>query len=138
MRAVQVAQEEMATMEGEERARQEKHVQELLAAANEQQGCLDPDHAFSASPRYEYEDPQRVPCSENDAHTRLDRLAQSALLEEEGLMGPTCFGPRIHGELFPIGFTLPRDTPKYNGTAKPEDWLIDYTTAVGIARGTSA
>ncbi|KAI5014694.1 hypothetical protein ZWY2020_056084 [Hordeum vulgare] len=38
-------------------------------------------------------------------------------------------------EPFPRGFTLPRDTPKYNGTAKPEDWLIDYTTAVGIARG---
>ena len=32
-------------------------------------------------------------------------------------------------------FTLPRDTPKYNGTAKPEDWLVDYTTAVGIAGG---
>ena len=30
---------------------------------------------------------------------------------------------------------MPKDTPKYNGTAKPEDWLIDYTTAVGIARG---
>ncbi|MQI27702.1 hypothetical protein EI009_25720, partial [Escherichia coli] len=41
----------------------------------------------------------------------------------------------MRGEPFPRGFTLPRDTPKYNGTAKPEDWLIDYTTAVGIARG---
>ena len=27
---------------------------------------------------------------------------------------------------------LPRDTPKYNGTVKPEDWLADYTTAIGI------
>ena len=27
---------------------------------------------------------------------------------------------------------LPRDTPKYNGTVKPEDWLTDYTTAIGI------
>ena len=27
---------------------------------------------------------------------------------------------------------LPRDTPKYNGTAKPEDWLTDYTTTIGI------
>ena len=33
------------------------------------------------------------------------------------------------------GFTLPRDTPKYNGTAKPEDWLADYVTAVNIAGG---
>jgi hypothetical protein len=23
--------------------------------------------------------------------------------------------------------------PKYNGTTKPEDWLVDYTTAIGIA-----
>ncbi|KAI4984012.1 hypothetical protein ZWY2020_040865 [Hordeum vulgare] len=41
----------------------------------------------------------------------------------------------MRGEPFLRGFTLPRDMPKYNGTAKPEDWLIDYTTAVGIARG---
>ena len=25
--------------------------------------------------------------------------------------------------------------PKYNGTAKPEDWLADYVTAVNIAGG---
>ena len=30
---------------------------------------------------------------------------------------------------------MPRDTPKYNGTTKPEDWLVDYATAVGIAGG---
>ncbi|KAE8819897.1 Endoglucanase 3 [Hordeum vulgare] len=47
----------------------------------------------------------RVPHSDNDARTRLNLLAQSTLLEEDG----------------PI--------------AKPEDWLIDYTAAVGIARG---
>ena len=28
---------------------------------------------------------------------------------------------------------LPRDTPKYNGIVKPEDWLTDYTMAIGIA-----
>jgi hypothetical protein len=33
------------------------------------------------------------------------------------------------------GFQLPRDTPKYDDTAKPEDWLLDYTTAVGIVKG---
>ena len=27
---------------------------------------------------------------------------------------------------------LPRDTPKYNGTVKPKDWLTDYTTGIGI------
>ncbi|KAK1685051.1 hypothetical protein QYE76_045899 [Lolium multiflorum] len=30
---------------------------------------------------------------------------------------------------------LPRDTPKYDGNAKPEDWLLDYSTAAGIAKG---
>ena len=39
------------------------------------------------------------------------------------------------GEPFTKGFTLPRGTPKYNGTVKPEDWLTDYTTAIGIAGG---
>ena len=28
-----------------------------------------------------------------------------------------------------------RDTPKYNGSVKAEDWLVDYVTAVGIAGG---
>ena len=46
-----------------------------------------------------------------------------------------CFGPRIRSERFPKGFTLPRDTPKYNGSAKPEDWLADYVTAINIAGG---
>ena len=39
------------------------------------------------------------------------------------------------GGAFPQGFTLARDTPKYNGSTKPEDWLVDYSTAVGIAGG---
>ena len=53
-------------------------------------------------------------------------------MEESGAIGPACFSPRIREEPFPKGFVLPRDTPKYNGTVKPEDWLIDYTTAIGI------
>ncbi|KAI4987386.1 hypothetical protein ZWY2020_020186 [Hordeum vulgare] len=77
----------------------------------------------------------RVPHSDNDVRRRLNLLAQWALVEEDGPIGPACFGPRNRGEPFPRGFTLPRDTPKYNGTANREDWLIDYTTAVGIARG---
>ncbi|KAE8816942.1 Endoglucanase 3 [Hordeum vulgare] len=72
---------------------------------------------------------------DQDARMHLNAMAESALLEEYDPIGPACFGPRIRGEPFPRGFTFPRDTPKYNGTAKPEDWLIDYTTAVGIAGG---
>ncbi|KAK1677429.1 hypothetical protein QYE76_038277 [Lolium multiflorum] len=70
-----------------------------------------------------------------DARNRLDRLVESRIAEEEGPAGPKCFGPRILNEPVMDGFLLPRDTPKYDGTAKPEDWLLDYSTAVGIARG---
>ncbi|KAK1609247.1 hypothetical protein QYE76_032920 [Lolium multiflorum] len=70
-----------------------------------------------------------------DARERLDRLVESRIAEEEGPAGPKCFGPRILNEPMVDGFQLPRDTPKYDGTAKPEDWLLDYSTAVGIAKG---
>ncbi|KAE8812462.1 DNA mismatch repair protein Mlh1 [Hordeum vulgare] len=73
-----------------------------------------------------------MPRSENDARIRIDQLDQFALLEEEGPIDLACFGPQIREEPFPTNFTLLRDTPKYNGIAKPEDWLIDYTIAVGI------
>jgi hypothetical protein len=56
-------------------------------------------------------------------------------MENEDAVGPACFGPRIRDEPFPKGFSLPSDTPKYNGAVKPEDWLTDYATAVGIAGG---
>jgi len=73
--------------------------------------------------------------AKNDARHRIEQLQQDLLQEEEGPAGPACFGPRIRQEQFPKGFTLPRDTPKYNGTVKPEDWLTDYMVAVGIAGG---
>ena len=60
---------------------------------------------------------------------------RSLALEEEDDVGPPCFSPRFRYEPFPKGFSLPRDTPKYNGSVKPEDWLIDYSTAVNIANG---
>ena len=69
---------------------------------------------------------------ENNARHRIDRLARSLVLEEEDAIGLPCFGPRIRDEPFPKGFLLPRDTPKYNGSMKPEDWLVDYSTAVNI------
>ena len=70
---------------------------------------------------------------ENDARHRIDHLNHSLALEEEDALGPPCFGPRIRDEPFPKGFTLPRDTPKYTGSVKPEDWLVDYSMAVSIA-----
>src|SRR3954464_1685493 len=72
---------------------------------------------------------------ENDARHRIEQLQQDNQAEDDVPPGPTCFGPRIRQEQFPKGFTLPRDTPKYNGSLKPEDWLVDYMTAVRIAGG---
>src|SRR3954471_14770334 len=65
----------------------------------------------------------------------IELLEKEAQEDEEGEACPSCFGHRIRTEKFPKGFTLPRDTPKYNGTVKPEDWLTDYMTAVGITAG---
>ena len=78
---------------------------------------------------------RREGVGENDAGHRIDRLNRSLALEEEDELGPPCFGPRIRDEPFPKGFTLPRDTLKYTGSVKPEDWLVDYSTAVNIANG---
>ena len=75
------------------------------------------------------------PETSEDARNRIDVLKLSSIIEEEDIAAHRCFGPRIRTERFSKGFTLPRDTPKYNGTAKPEDWLADYVTAVNIAGG---
>ncbi|KAE8788196.1 hypothetical protein D1007_37799 [Hordeum vulgare] len=45
LRAAQAAMAEMPSLEGEERVLQEKWVNNLLDAANEQQSLLDPGHA---------------------------------------------------------------------------------------------
>ena len=58
---------------------------------------------------------------DTDTRHRIERLAESLRLEEESTAGPACFGPLIRVEPFPKGFTLARDTPKYNGSTKPED-----------------
>lgn len=50
LRAAQAAMAEMLSLEGEERAFQEKRVKDLLDAANEQQTRLDPSQAQSESP----------------------------------------------------------------------------------------
>jgi hypothetical protein len=62
-------------------------------------------------------------------------LADSKFDEEESLVGPVYFSPRIRNEPFSAKFALPRDMPKYTGAVKPEDWLSDYVTAVDIAGG---
>ena len=66
----------------------------------------------------------------NDARYRIDTLEESRRVEEEDNGGHPCFGPRIAIEVFPKGFALPRDTPKYDGTSKPEDWLSDFGSSV--------
>src|SRR3954462_4170809 len=72
---------------------------------------------------------------QNDARHRIELLEKDAQEDEEGAAGPACFGHHIRTEQFPKGFTLPRDTPKYNCSVKPEDLLTDYMTTVRIAGG---
>ena len=72
---------------------------------------------------------------QNDARHRIELLEKEAQEDDEEEAGPSCFGHRIRTEKFPKGFTLRRDTLKYNGAVKPEDWLSDYLTAVRIAGG---
>jgi hypothetical protein len=78
---------------------------------------------------------ERVDPPKDDAHHRLNQLADSKLDDEESSAGPVCFGPRIRNEPFPPKFALPRDMPKYTGAVRPEDWLSDYGIAVDIAGG---
>ncbi|KAI4989941.1 hypothetical protein ZWY2020_038304 [Hordeum vulgare] len=176
MREAQAAMEEMASLEGEERAFEEKRVKDLLDAANQQHAWIDPDQAQSESPgpnsgacrnpsgqhhaegssshrpsgwRGEGSQDRRsqrqsehtsglrrgddegdsefgdlplrrtrasgsrgasplttgagTPATqdERDARRCIIALAHSALLEEDGPVGPACFGPRIRGEPFP-------------------------------------
>ena len=68
---------------------------------------------------------RREGIGENDARHQIDHLNRSLALEEEDELGPPCFIPRIRDEPFPKGFTLPRGTPKYTSSVKPEDWLVD-------------
>ncbi|KAK1668543.1 hypothetical protein QYE76_056702 [Lolium multiflorum] len=118
------------------------------AAGNDREGARDSAESASPAPsRHRRPAPEasgaRQPARSRlgprieptDARERLDRLVESRMREEEAPAGPKCFGPRIINEPMIDGFQLPRDTPKYDGTAKPEDWLLDYSTAVGIAKG---
>src|SRR3954463_16766849 len=70
---------------------------------------------------------------QNDAKHRIELLEKDAQEEEEGAAGAACFCHPLRIEKVPKGFQLPRHTPKYNGSVKPEDWLTDYMTAVRIA-----
>jgi hypothetical protein len=76
---------------------------------------------------------ERVDPPKDDAHHRLNQLADSKFDEEESSVGPVYFGPRIRNEPFSAKFALLCDIPKYTGAVKPEDWLSDYITAVDIA-----
>jgi hypothetical protein len=78
---------------------------------------------------------ERIDLPKDDAHHRLNQLADSKFNEEESSAGPVYFGPRIRSEPILAKFMLPRDMPKYTGAVKPEDWLSDYVTTVDIAGG---
>ncbi|KAK1685229.1 hypothetical protein QYE76_046077 [Lolium multiflorum] len=110
--------------------RNEEHDSELAAPRRQHRPA--PERTGTRQPARSRLGPRIEPV---DARDRLDRLVESRIAEEEAPACPKCFGPRIANEPMLDGFQLPRDTPKYDGTAKPEDWLQDYSTAVGISRG---
>ena len=73
----------------------------------------------------------------DDARLKLDRIYRSELIEIQGPPGPACIGPRIMNEPPVPNFQLARGTRTYDGSTRPEDWLIDYAIAVKIATGNS-
>jgi hypothetical protein len=58
--------------------------------------------------------------------------------DEEKEMGVLCFTRRLHRTQVPKGFKLPHDQQKYDGSQKPELWLLDYLQAVKILGGSRA
>jgi hypothetical protein len=50
-------------------------------------------------------------------------------------MGADCFTHRVCRTQVPIGFKLPHDHQKYDGSQEPESWLSDYLQAVKILGG---
>ncbi|KAK1642227.1 hypothetical protein QYE76_060032 [Lolium multiflorum] len=81
----------------------------------------------------------RPPPSRNQEQDSGPRRHHRPAPEASGARQPahSRLGPRIEptDARDRLDRLLPRDTPKYDGTAKPEDWLQDYSTAVGIAKG---
>ncbi|KAK1663288.1 hypothetical protein QYE76_051447 [Lolium multiflorum] len=62
-----------------------------------------------------------------------DRFADEAPRQSAfNRVGPTCFGPMIRGEPYPVGFKGPRDIEKYDTHIDPTVWIDSYTMAMGI------
>ena len=72
---------------------------------------------------------------EGDMRHRLDQVYMSAIVEEEGPLGPKCFTRRITEEMPVPGFQLARGVTKFDGKSNPKDWLYDYVGEVYLAGG---
>ncbi|KAK1647766.1 hypothetical protein QYE76_065571 [Lolium multiflorum] len=99
-------------------------------------------HASSSRPSHQPgggSSRSRAPPSRNQEQDSEPRRPHRPAPEASGARQPahSRMGPRIEptDARDRLDRLLPRDTPKYDGTAKPEDWLLDYSTAVGIAKG---
>jgi hypothetical protein len=53
-------------------------------------------------------------------------------------MDAPCFTRRVRRTRVPIGFKLPHDQQKYDGSQEPKLWLSNYLQAVKILGGTRA
>jgi hypothetical protein len=58
--------------------------------------------------------------------------------DKEKEMGAPCFTRRVRRTRVPIGFKLPNDQKKYDGSQEPKLWLSDYLQAVQLLGGTRA
>ena len=75
------------------------------------------------------------PASQSDARHRLNEIYAA---KEAEYLGPKCFGPAIRKEPFPTTLSnVAKTMARYNGAAKPNTWLQDYVTLVGIHGGNS-
>jgi hypothetical protein len=74
----------------------------------------------------------------NDQEWRARNRANDRLTDEAprqsafNQVGPTCFGPMIRGEPYPVGFKGPRDIEKYDTHIDPMVWINSHTMAMGI------
>src|SRR4051812_15064946 len=79
-------------------------------------------------PRRSREPPRHRSLSPNDARHRIESNIEVWRYEEEDVyVGPKCFGPRIRQTKFLIDFGITKHIQPYDGAARPDTWLQDFS-----------
>src|SRR5664279_1043849 len=84
-------------------------------------------------PQGENNNAQHAPLAGTDARYRLNDIYAA---KEDTYIGPKCFGPSIRSVVIPqsVG-QVSKQTSRYDGTQKPDTWLDDYFTTIGMHNG---